>query len=44
MALIIVVRTSHGATDAGLACLHDFATHDHFVKDLVNLVKVENQI
>ena len=41
---LVVVCALHGSTDADLATLHDFATHDHFVQDLVHLVEVENEV
>lgn len=41
---LIVVCVLHSTTDAGFACLHNLATHNHLVQDLVHLVKVEYQV
>ena len=41
---LVVVCALHCPTDADLATLHDFASHDHFVQDLVHFVEVENEV
>ena len=41
---LVVVRTFQGLVDHKLARFHDDPAHDHFVQDLVHLVKVEDEI
>jgi hypothetical protein len=33
-----------GAVYSGLRCFHDFSSDDHFVEDLIDLVKVEDEV
>lgn len=41
---IIVISVFEGPVDGRFAGLHDFSSDDHLVKDLINFVKVENEV
>ena len=41
---LVVVCTLHGPVYDYFAGFHDFAADDHFVENLVDFIKVENEI
>ena len=41
---LVVVCTLHGPVNDYFAGLHDFAANDHFIENLVDFIKVENEI